>query len=454
MTFNPFEKLKNISVSCNGTLIQSPIYEPKFHIKMHRPSTANVTSTSNMTRISWKVGSPQSQFIKTFTVHIQIKQAHQSWEKVNFALPSSTWDARAYECKGNFTVSEPSEMILWQKLKGHLQVRVRIKSNQWKGGHWSEWSPTTSWVEEDEVATSQEKALNLDQPSALIFILLVLPLGLFFFVASVLVIYSCCIRKRNLKLKTVPNPSQYFCTLHSVYGGNFKKWLNPAPMSNPFFVSRPCEDICAVEVCESWDKMPPSSPSSSSALVHSPCADDPLSSCSSSCFSNMDYFMSSGTGSSTHTCTSPYFSYQGNVLSPHRKLHLSLCPLFISSSIYESLRREPQSPDSGFGIGRFEDQDTEVFHDNQSSPLLLHLPVNVSSFSPASPLYPSEVNLVFDNHGLEEDTPVAASLASEHLSDWPVIEPMCRASSLPVDTCKSGYLTLKELHTTFSNKSI
>ncbi|KAJ0037006.1 hypothetical protein NL108_009067, partial [Boleophthalmus pectinirostris] len=178
-------------------------------VKMHRPSTANVTSTSNMTRISWKVGSPQSQFIKTFTVHIQIKQAHQSWEKVNFALPSSTWDARAYECKGNFTVSEPSEMILWQKLKGHLQVRVRIKSNQWKGGHWSEWSPTTSWVEEDEVATSQEKGIEL----------LVLRM-LFMLSFPPTETTHCCFR--NLKLKTVPNPSQYFCTLHSVYGGNFK----------------------------------------------------------------------------------------------------------------------------------------------------------------------------------------------------------------------------------------
>uniref|UniRef100_A0A3B4AC06 Interleukin-2 receptor subunit beta N-terminal domain-containing protein n=1 Tax=Periophthalmus magnuspinnatus TaxID=409849 RepID=A0A3B4AC06_9GOBI len=403
-TFNSFEKLPNISMICNGTLIETQKnYNPKLHIKLHRPGAPNVTSSANMTRIWWRIGS-QSRFLELFDLQVQIKRVDQSW------------DESVYEFNRTVSKSQLSEMIIWQKLKGHLQVRVRIKSGGGKGGQFSEWSPTTSWIEEDEVA-----------PGVLIFLPLALSLGLSF--ASVLAIYGFCIRKRNLKEKPVPNPSLYFCSLHEVYGGNLKKWLNPVPLSEPFFVSRPCEDICAVELCESWDVVPSSSPCSSLPLVHSSAASDPLSSCSSSCFSNMDYFMSSGTSSSTHTHANP--NYQGDVPIAHRKLYMSLCPPFISSSIYESLRMEPQSPDSGFGVGRFEEQDMEDFHENQSSPLLLRLPLKVSSFSPEPPFCPPD-----------------------HLSGWPVTEPMCRASSLPVDTCKSGYLTLKELHTTFSNKSI
>lgn len=235
-----------------------------------------------------------------------------------------------------------------------------------------------------------------------------------------------------------------------------QKWLNPESVPDSFFVSRLCEDISTVEVRESWDKAPSSSPCSTKALLHPSSGDsNPHSACTSSCFSNVDYFMSSYNSSSSRTRTSPYFSYQDGVQSEHRKPQLSLLPPFTSLSIYESLLREPQSPDSGFGMGRLEDQDMESLDDNQNSPLLFHLPLSVSSFPPASLPFPSDVNLVFDNHGLEEDEPTAASPAvSGNLSAWPVAEPMCRASSFPMDTSKSGYLTLKELQTTFSNKSI
>ncbi|KAK7939433.1 hypothetical protein WMY93_002759 [Mugilogobius chulae] len=401
---------------------------------MHPPSTPNVSSTVNTTQISWSLGSPWQKKLKKFDFDVQIKQTHQSWDEVKSQR------------------TKDQKMIIWQKLKGHLQVRVRVKCVDYKGGHWSDWSPIRSWAAEETMEKTQDQAPA--QQSVLVFLPLALGLGLSF--VSVLTFYRFCVRKRLLKEKTVPNPSKYFCTLHSVHGGNFKNWLNPVSMS---FVSRPCEDICTVEVCDSWDAAPSSSPCSSSALIHSPSAGNPLSSCSSSCFSNMDYFMSSSNSSSTQTGTGPYFNsvqfgYQGNAQtgSSPRKLHLSLCPSFISSSVYKSLQREPQSPDSGFGVGRYEEQDVEVVHNNQSSPLLLHLPLPASSLSPASP---SDESLVFDNQALEEEAPVVASPAvSGHLSGWPETEPMCRASSLPVDTCKSGYLTLKELHTTFSNKSI
>lgn len=435
-TFNPYDKMPNISVKCNNTLVEVyPNYSPIEHIKMQPPGMPNVSSSVNVTEISWNPGNPHSTFFKFFKFEVQIKHIHQSWN----------------EAKNEPT--EVPELIIWQKLKGLLQVRVRVKPGRTSGSHWSDWSPITSWVAHDRAASSQKEAVNPGQDS--LFLCLTLPLSLGLLSALVLALYRCFIRKRLMKEKNVPNPSKYFCTLHSVHGGNLKKWLNPVSVSDSFFVSRPCEDISAVEVCKSWDGVHSNSPCSTSALLHSPSGDNPCSSCSSSCFSNVDYFMSSYNSSSSRTRTSPNFSYHGNIQSTHRKLQPSLCPPFTSSSIYKTLRREPHSPDSGFGIGRFEDPEMEVLDDNQNSPLLLHLPLSVSSFPPAPPPFPSDVNLAFDNQGLEEDAPTAASPAvCGNLSAWPVAEPMCRASSLPVDACISGYLTLKELQTTFSNKSI
>lgn len=397
---------------------------------MHPPGTPNISSTINVTRISWDPGNPRSVLLKSFKFELQIKRIHQSWNEV----PSKA--------------TIVPEMVIWQKQKGNFQVRIRVMPDGRNGSHWSDWSPVTSWVAQDGEASTQKEALNTDQVSLFLFLTLAFSLGLLS--VSVLVLYRCCIRKTLMKEKMVPNPYKYFCTLHSVHGGNLKKWLNPVCVSDSFFVSRLCEDISAVEVCESWDVVASSSPCSTSALIHPFSQDNPHSSCSSSCFSNMGYFMSSNNSSSTRTRTSPYFISHDNV-----QLQPSQCPTFTSLSIYDSLRREPQSPDSGFEIGSFEVHDVEVLDDNQSSPLLLHLPLPAPSFKSALPPFPSDVDFTFDNQGLEEDPPMAASPAvSGNLSAWPVAEPMCRASSLPVDTSKSGYLTLKELQTTFSNKSI
>lgn len=421
--------MPNISVRCNDTLVDyRQEYKPAEHIKLNPPGAPTVNSSVNETRISW---SPGSLPYLTLKFQVQIKHIHQSWNEVNT------------DPTGN------PKFVIWQKLKGHLQVRVRVKPTK-NGSHWSDWSQVTSWEAHDEPMKSQT------EDTASLSLSLTLALGLPLLFASVIALYICYIKKRLMKEKTVPNPSKYFCTLHSVHGGNLKKWLNPVSVSDTVFMSRPREDISAVEVCESWAVVPASPPCSTSILLHPSSGDSHHSSSSSSCFSNMGYFMSSSNGSSSHTCTKPYFCHQDNIQSTHIKL--SPCSPFTMAT-YQSLRRElkspPQSPDSGFGMEKFEDQDMEILDDNHRSPLLLHLPPSVSSFPPASPPFPLNVSMVFDNEGLEEDAPTAASPAgSGNLSAWPVAEPMCRASSFPVDSSKSGYLTLKELQTTFSNKSI
>lgn len=179
--------------------------------------------------------------------------------------------------------------------------------------------------------------------------------------------------------------------------------------------------------------------------------------------------MSSTSGSSARTDPNPaYFTYQDdfhNPLNTH-SLHLSLCPSLDTSPTYESLKREPHSPDSGFGIGTEDDEDKEdekvvdaeeeeAPDDHHSLPLLilpLQLPSRMCppSAPPPPPNAPSLTQVSCDNQQVD----VAAAAASGSFAAWPLAGTMCRSSSMPMETCKTGYLTLKELQTTFSNKSI
>eukprot|EP00064_Thunnus_orientalis_P005895 superscaffoldBa00000595_g5909 len=256
----------------------------------------------------------------------------------------------------------------------------------------------------------------------------------------------------------------------------WQKWLNPLSVSESFFTAQPCDHISPVEVCESWDVVRSTSPSSSSttALLYfrsypsagsdtSGVVDNSSSSISSG-FSNMGYFMSSSSSSSARTHPSPaYFTYKEDFcnLQNSHNLHLSLCP---SLTTCESLKMEPQSPDSGFGIGEEDEEDKEdkrdvvgeeVSDDHQSTPLLilpLHLPSRMCPSSiPPPPLHPPSLTQI-SSDSQQVDATVAD--ASGSYAAWPVAGSMYRSSSMPVEPCKTGYLTLKELQTTFSNKSI
>ena len=258
-----------------------------------------------------------------------------------------------------------------------------------------------------------------------------------------------------------------------------QKWLNPLSSPDSFFTAQPCDHISPVELCESSEVAPSTSPSSSStsALLHFksyPSAGSNTSgiadnSSSLSDFSNRGYFLSSSSGVSARSDPNPaYFTYNDDFRNQHNShpLRLSLCPSFTSCPTYESLKREPQSPDSGFGIGKEDEEDKgdfnfegegkeEVSDVHQTSPLLIlpvHLPPQMCPPASAPPP-PNAPSLIQDYSSSQQvDTPVAAATGS--YAAWPLASAMCRSTSMPVEPCRTGYLTLKELQTTFSNKSI
>ncbi|KAM9346036.1 interleukin-2 receptor subunit beta [Symphorus nematophorus] len=452
--------VNNVSCTWNGSPV-APDMNCSISVKMHPPGVPTVNSTANETWIWWSEGSPLSKFIKSFIFEVQIKQNHQTWNE-------------AYEM-----TTQELKLSTNQQLKGHCQVRVRVQSSRHKS-HWSDWSPTTSWIgAPDVVEPSQNEEWPLDRTSLVRF-------GVMFSMGLILVVMVVLLRtcsKGLHKEKSVPNPSKYFHTLHSVHGGNLKKWLNPLSAPQSFFMDQPCDHISPVELCDASDVVPSTSPSfsSSSTLLQfksyplagsdtSGVADNSSSS-SSSGFSNMGYFLSSSSCGSARTDPNPaYFTYQGDFHNLHNNhnLHLSLWPsITINCPTYESLKREPQSPDSGFGVGNEDEEDKEdkklvdeegegVSDNQQTSPLLilpLHLPPQMCppSSPPPPPNAPS-LTQVSSDESQQVETPVAA--ASGSYEAWPLAGGMCRSSSMPVEPCRTGYLTLKELQTTFSNKSI
>lgn len=170
----------------------------------------------------------------------------------------------------------------------------------------------------------------------------------------------------------------------------------------------------------------------------------------------MGYFTSASSGSSA--CTDPsaaYFAYQDDfhALNHRHHLHVAPCPSLTAPPAYDLLKREPQSPDSGFGLEQEDEEDKDgrglnvgggdvstVFH---SPPQLC--PPSSAPPHPRPPVLPQNSS---DSQQAEAPPPAGGSYAA-----WPVAG-MCRSSSMPVEPCKTGYLTLKELQTTFSNRSI
>ncbi|XP_054616732.1 interleukin-2 receptor subunit beta isoform X2 [Dunckerocampus dactyliophorus] len=436
--FTPFEKMPNISLTCDRLVVLSlKDYLITSHIQMHPPGLPNVTRADNDTVIWWGPSSPLSEFLNVFDYQVHIQQSGPK-------LKAHMW-----------STSEAQVRIPAWQLKGEYQVRVRVKPANREGSQWSEWSPTTSWVTE-----SENQGWGLD-PTFLIFTVCIISAV---FIVVMLAVYKSIVSKRLLKAKPVPNPSKYFQTLHSVHSGNLKKWLNPHYAAEISDATQPLDHISPVEVCESCDTSPFTSSSTCVPPPPSPLHPNRLvenSSSASSCFSNLDYFVSSSSGSSLQTNPKPAnFTYkdEAHVLHKAQHLHLSLhpCPALTDESPRcESLKSGTQSPDSGFCLGK-EDVDVkeqrwdatgEEDHLSSSNlSLPLNIPVQISS--PSSP--PSLCQISPDNAHMQ--TPMLAAYVGA--AGWAVASAMYRSSSMPVESNKAGYFILQEIQTTSSNASI
>ncbi|XP_019732969.1 interleukin-2 receptor subunit beta isoform X1 [Hippocampus comes] len=446
--FTFFEEMPNISMKCNGGLVEYlKDYAPGRHIKMHPPGLPNVTFTDNDTTvIDWHPGSPCSVLLTAFDYEVQTLNSDPTTKEIH-----------------TFPTNEPQLRIAAGRLKGKHHVRVKVKPTQREGSQWSEWSPPASLVWPESANREWSLSDNL-----IILAVLIVWVAI---IVMMLVFYKCGIGSGFLKMKPVPNPSTYFQTLH---GGNLKKWLNPSCVEYLHF-AQPVDHISPVEVCEKWAAgpsafTPPSStcaPQPPSNIAPSAGSDeipkDMLvgnSSSSSSSFSNLGYFASGSSSSSVKTEPNlAHFASKDDFHFLHKAHHRNfhLCPALSESPSSESFERGAQSPDSGFCVGK---EDAEVEEVKQgangeevsghcsSSPrsLPLHLPAQISC--PSSPLNLSPTS----SDSARTHAPTLAANVSA--AGWPVACTTYRPSSMPVESCKAGYFVLQEIQTTFSNASI
>lgn len=230
-----------------------------------------------------------------------------------------------------------------------------------------------------------------------------------------------------------------------------------------------------------FDVAPSTSPSFSStgALLHYRACSSPIgsdtsgtldnySSSSSSFYSNIGYFLSSSSGTSARTDrNAAYFTYQDNFTTwqDDCKGPDFLCGPLLTTQHYESLKREPQSPDSGFCVEKESEEeinDVGKVHVDDWKTCTVDLPHHhappdsILTLTLPAPRPPSVLPLAeepLDNPSAE--TP-AADVAGISYAAWPSAGSMARSSSVNAEPnkSKSGYLTVKDLQMTDRNKSI
>lgn len=162
---------------------------------------------------------------------------------------------------------------------------------------------------------------------------------------------------------------------------------------------------------------------------------------------------SCGSAQSEHSLA--YFTYPDHFQNSHN-LPSSLSPLLAADTTHESLTWQPESLD--FSLPIREQDGTDMFLEEeevleeQSSPVLI-IPFSLPSLVLPPPPSPPPLNLIqipSDSQQVELPVPADSGSSETRL----VAGTMCRSSSMPVEPSKTGYLTLKELQMTFSNKSI
>ncbi|XP_073689646.1 interleukin-2 receptor subunit beta [Garra rufa] len=445
-----------LNVTCNGSVITNLYYQPSRHIKTQPPDEPIVRGDN----VTLSKGSNFPKGIEYYEFQLQYKAAHTSWKTAEHghATHEGTWQLN----HNKLTVGE------------EYQARARVKPAEPKDkgyfqGEWSDWSPTVSWRSEIGKPPGEPGKPEDDaSPPAPDYMRNVLIIGIsiitVFAVFPCLIIYKAKKSNRSLKSKNqhVPDPSKYFQPLHTVHGGNFRKWLGCQNTVGPFLTPQSCDNISPVEVSDLWDVslMDPDAQMSAAALVQPNQMDSGLensgtSHASSSVFSNMGYFYSKSNNGSLYLETCPvYFTYHpeegtnSNLSSPGSSYDCLQTPNYQTE--------QPMSPDSGLempGDEHFEDdQDDEDGSGAErcaaEGQALVSFIMSLSQGShdavrPAESFAPVAITTPWSE-------PVRAPICA--FTSEPAEAAVVRPSSM-IEPCGSGYLTLKEMQK-YSNKSI
>ncbi|KAM9434317.1 interleukin-2 receptor subunit beta isoform 2-T2 [Clarias gariepinus] len=426
----------DLNVICNQTVMDGVrAFQPGRNVKLHPPDQPRVSGDN----VTWSRGAHFPNFIKSYEFQLQVKSKKETWEEVSLR--------RVF---GTFAL-----------LDGHVceedcaaRVRVKPVEPQTEGqirGQWSDWSPVVTWrskVIRNPNESHMEDMGSISNPAG---IGLLVGFAALIFILLVLTLLSVYRQKCGLKVSCehIPDPSKYFQPLIMQHKGNFQEWVGPQHSAPVFLAPQSCDcEISPIdEVCEAWDD-PLSAKTmliyaNHGEILHQQMSDD---SQLSSGVSNMGYFYSEHQPGSVCLDSCPvYFTY-----------HPEGGPIQ-SSMTYERLQGiAPMSPDSGFGMevekeetGVEEQLDnTDQGHKTECSGANLNHLVSFVLSLPESTRITTPPSFAELTPWNEESESSGISMNSQSLDDAVV-----RPSSMVVQPCTSGYLTLKEMQK-YSNKSI
>ncbi|XP_062842919.1 interleukin-2 receptor subunit beta [Trichomycterus rosablanca] len=415
--FSFLEKI-TLEVICNNTRIaELPKFHPGHHVKLRPPEQLRFTEGN----LTWSRGARFPSRISKYEFQLQVKSKKQQWEDVKARLQGGTFAPLADD-------------FVCDSLDGDFmecEARVRMKpvdpnppnDDGQIQGQWSDWSSSVTW---------KKKVNNKHVPPIDDLDIILTPV---------------CIRRHNCILKTakVPDPSKYFRPLIVEHKGNFQQWMGCHHSAMVFIPPQSCDcEISPVdEISEIWDNPLVSDTNVNYGNLNT----DGYNSHLSSGISNMGYFYSEHQPGSVSLDTCPvYFTY-----------HPEVGPVKSTSSYEHLPGSEPFSPDSGFGTAaEKDDPDEEKLAEDGagkepkeecSRVNVPHLVSFVLSF-PETPRV--AVPPCFAELSPWQEEPEAFEISN---SAEPPEVAVVRPSSMVVQPCSDGYLTLKEMQK-YSNKSI
>ncbi|XP_046699561.1 interleukin-2 receptor subunit beta isoform X2 [Silurus meridionalis] len=416
-------------VLCNQTWMDGvKSYRPSQHVKLRPPGKLKI----NRTLLMWSLEANFPEFIKNYLFELQVKDKQQSWEEVK---PIQVY---------GMSMSVANSSMCARECEARIRIKpLETKSTDQIRGIWSDWSSVVTWK------TSISNTINFSQPEVTGIMVGFAVLVLILLILTPLSIYR---HKCGLKMgcEHIPDPSTYFQPLIIEHKGNFQAWLGSQHSTSLFLPSQSfnCEISPIDEVSEAWGSPLTASTlflyTNQTATLQQQMMD---TSQLSSGVSNMGYFYSEHQPGSVCVDSCPvYFSYhpEGGSLQ--------------TSMSYERLQgTEPTSPDSGFGMEAEKEEDDYEEDDedattgngaNECSGInMQHLVSFVLSMPESSRVTVPPCFAQLTPWHEEAESP-GTSVNSES-QDSPAVRP----SSMVVQPCNSGYLTLKEMQK-YSNKSI
>ncbi|KAL2101858.1 hypothetical protein ACEWY4_003619 [Coilia grayii] len=463
-----------LKVKCKDNIVTSLArYYFSNNIKLQTPAIPSVARGN----LSWSLGANVPTRLLEFLFQLQFKKANEPWEGVPLR------GVNGLHSSGSMNISSHVQVGV------RYQARVRVRphnrdstSDYAYGAVWSDWSPVLTWtsdVGDLPPTTPSPGALTLHLEIGLLSGGLCVCLAIVVMVCLITKaqnISHCCSCK--MKSQHVPDPSRYFQPLHSLHGGDFQSWLSPTSGPAPFADPQPSDRISRVEVSPILDT---EVCQAQECLQHPPqgkSRDVWSSSGQSSCYSNMGYFYSEFQPGRVHIESCPiYFTYpsggqesmpvsdtSGTSTASYERLEQVQQLHSLGNMQRFDQQGEPPSPDSGFGVevcdgepplvnegeGVVEENEWRCKRKETTSIICLQsqaVPNDIHTLS-SVPMHPPEL---IECIKTRED---AAPPPACNQSSLPAEGSLPRSASMIVQPCSSGYLTIKEMLSTYSNKSI